>query len=206
MEPKSEPNVCTPIPIQFDSFNAHAVLPYGLELAHIRSAMTDFIDFLGFINHQLHTKHIPRLESMLMPANFSSIVGEFIISTIPKYTPQLVKNRHHNGHPDLVPTSWYPNNAVLHGADGIEVKASRYTRGWQGHNPEHVWLMIFVFDSNRPNDNTPRPFQFLTVAGAQLEENDWKFSGRSESSRRTITASVTRSGYDKMMKNWIYKG
>jgi hypothetical protein len=40
--------------------------------------------------------------------------------------------------------------------------------------------------------------------GAQLEESDWKFAGRSETSRRTITASVTSSGYNKMMANWIY--
>ena len=34
---------------------------------------------------------------------------------------------------------------------------------------------------------------------------DWTFSGRSETSRRTITAGVNRSGYDKMVGNWIYK-
>jgi hypothetical protein len=43
------------------------------------------------------------------------------------------------------------------------------------------------------------------VAGARLDKEDWSFSGRSESSRRTITASVTKSGYEKMMANWIYR-
>jgi len=33
----------------------------------------------------------------------------------------------------------------------------------------------------------------------------WKFSGRSATSRRTIAAGVTNSGYEKMMKNWIYE-
>jgi hypothetical protein len=36
-------------------------------------------------------------------------------------------------------------------------------------------------------------------------EYDWSFSGRSEVSRRTITASVTKYGYQKMMSNWIYQ-
>ncbi len=65
--------------------------------------------------------------------------------------------------------------------------------------------MVFVFDSNRPKDVEPRPFRFVKVVGAQLLKEDWLFSGRSETSRRTITASVTESGYQKMMANWIYQ-
>ncbi len=41
--------------------------------------------------------------------------------------------------------------------------------------------------------------------GAQIEKADWNFAGRSETSRRTITASVTTSGFQKMIANWIYK-
>ena len=43
----------------------------------------------------------------------------------------------------------------------------------------------------------PKPFRFIKVVGALLTQNDWSFSGRSATSRRTITASVTRSGYQK---------
>jgi hypothetical protein len=168
--------------------------------------MNDFLDFLGFINPQLHTKQIARLETMLMPANFSSIVGEFMTSAIPKYCKTLVKNRYHNGHPDLIPTGVFTTDSVQHSDIGIEVKASRYLGGWQGHNPEDIWLMVFVFDCNRPKDVIPRPFRFIRVIGARLERTDWIFSGRSETSRRTITASVTKSGYAKMMANWIYEG
>jgi hypothetical protein len=82
-------------------------------------------------------------------------------------------------------------------------------KAWQGHNPEDVWLMVFVFDSNRPSDEgkgyPPRPFQFIMVVGARLTKEDWVFSGRSATSRRTITASVTQLGYQKTMSNWIYK-
>jgi hypothetical protein len=38
-----------------------------------------------------------------------------------------------------------------------------------------------------------------------LAKADWQFSGRSETSRRTITASVSKAGAQKMMANWIYK-
>jgi hypothetical protein len=205
MNQYTEITACDPIALDSNGFNQSAALPHGLELNHVQSAMSDFLSFIGFVNAQLHTKQIERLETMLMSANFSSIVGEFMSSTIPKYCSSIVKNRYHNGHPDLIPATMFPNDAVQHAPHGIEIKASRYLRGWQGHNPEDVWLMVFVFDSNRPKDVAPRPFRFVKVVGAQLTKDDWLFSGRSETSRRTITASVTESGNQKMMANWIYQ-
>ncbi len=199
----------TPHTVEPSGFNPAAILPYGLTPEHVRLAMQEFTDFLTFINTQLDTRGIERLETMLMPANFSSMVGEFMASSIPKHCPTIVKNQYHNGHPDMIPKGMFPNDAVQHADEGIEIKGSRYLRGWQGHNPEDTWLMVFVFDSNRPVDAAkgvaPRPFKFLMVAGARLTKEDWLFAGRSETSRRTITASVTKSGYAKMMANWIYK-
>ena len=198
-----------PVPVNPDSFNPKCVLPYGLTSEHIRQAMMEFVEFLGFVNQQLHTKEIPRLESFLMPANFSSIVGEFMNISIPKYCPRLVKNQYHNGHPDLIPSGMFPGNSVQHAQDGVEVKGSRHASGWQGHNPESIWLMVFHFDSNTSSDEKkgigPKPFRFIGVYAAKLEMEDWTFSGRSATSRRTITASVNRNGVEKMRANWIYK-
>jgi hypothetical protein len=204
-----ETKACIPAAINPDAFNPHAVLPHGLKPEHVGRAMKDFLDFLGFINQALSAKKIQRLESFLMPANFSSIVGEFMTATIPKHCKTIVKNNYHNGHPDLVPAGIYPQDACLHGDKGIEVKASRHMSGWQGHNAEDVWLMVFVFECNSPRDvigNKPAiPFRFLKVVGAEITKNDWQFSGRSATSRRTITASVKRSGFEKMEANWIYR-
>ncbi|HRQ39299.1 MAG TPA: hypothetical protein PLD25_15435 [Chloroflexota bacterium] len=200
---------CTPIPISPHNFNHKAYLPYGLEVNHVQRAMNDFIEFLGFINQQLHTKQIPRLESFLMPANFSSLVGEFMNMRIPQYCQSLVKNQYHNGHPDLIPRGLFPGDAVQYANEGVEIKGSRHAGGWQGHNPESVWLMVFHFDSNSASDEqkgvAPKPFRFLGVYGAKLEMEDWAFSGRSATSRRTITASVTKGGVAKMKANWIYR-
>jgi hypothetical protein len=126
-------------------------------------------------------------------------------ATITKYCHTLVKNQYHNGHPDLIPIGRYEGNAVLHGTEGIEIKASRNRSGWQGHNAEDVWLMVFVFDANSQRDSKPRAFRFVTVVGAYLSKSDWSESGRSSTSRRTPTASVLKSGHAKMMQNWIYK-
>jgi hypothetical protein len=200
---------CTPEPLNPNGFNPSVVLPYGLDTNHIKVAMEEFLGFLGFINVQLRTRDVPRLESFLMPANFSSLVGEFMNVAIPKYCPTLVKNRYHNGHPDLIPAGMFPNNAAQHAQEGIEVKSSRYAKGWQGHNAEAVWLLVFSFEANSASDLTQkmptRPFRFIGVFGAKLEVEDWSYSGRKATSRRTITASVKKSGMEKMQANWIYK-
>ena len=194
---------CRPSLVDPKHFNPNAKIPYGLTIEHLASAMNGFIDFIGFINQQLATRQIERLETMLMPANFSSIVGEFMTSTTPRHCKTLVKNAYHNGHPDLLPAGRYPGNRLQHGTEGIEVKGSRYVRGWQGHNAEDAWLMVFCFTSGRPSDREkgvlPAPFRFNLVAGAQLTKEDWQFAGRSETSRSTITATVRPSGYQKMM-------
>jgi hypothetical protein len=208
---KLEYEACTPKSVQRDGFNPMANLPYWCTVEHLFSAMTDFIDFLGFVNTQLHTKQTPRLESLLMPANFSSVVSEYMNVSIPKYCSSLARNTYHNGHPDLLPAGIFPDNSVQYSHEGIEVKASRYLKNWQGHNAEESWLMVFVFDSNRPNDLTqkklvqPKPFRFLKVVGAQLQNGDWKEQARGDQSRRTATATILRSGYEKMEANWIYR-
>jgi hypothetical protein len=198
-----------PLQVNPEYFNRDCELPYGLNFAHISQSMSKFVDFLGFINEQLVFKDMARLESFLMPANFSSIVGEFMNMSIPKYCNTLVKNQYHNGHPDLIPVNTFTNNAVQYSDRGIEVKASRHKSGWQGHNPEAVWLMVFCFDSNTSSDAAKnvvdKPFVFNAVYAAKLEESDWTFSGRSETSRRTITASVNKYGFKKMSSNWIYR-
>jgi hypothetical protein len=200
---------CTPEALNENGFNYKAKIPYGLKLEHIKSAMQGFLDFLSFINNQLHTRNIPRLESFLMPANFSSMVGEFMVVSVPKYCKNLVKNKYHNGHPDLLPKGMFPGDSILHASEGIEVKGSRYEKSWQGHNPEDVWLMVFVFDSNTARDESlglaPKPFIFKKVVGAKITKDDWIYAGRSSTSRRTITASVTNSGCEKMEANWIYR-
>lgn len=202
---------CTPKPVRRDGFNAAAVLPYGCTTEHIYLAMTDFVDFLGFVNIQLHTKQTPRLESLLMPANFSSIVSEYMNVTIPKYCVALARNMYHNGHPDLVPAGLFTDNSVQYSHEGIEVKASRYLKNWQGHNAEESWLLVFVFESNRPGDLSqrksipPKPFRFIKAVGAQLQRSDWKEQPRGDQSRRTATATILQSGYENMEANWIYR-
>ena len=201
----TEGQASVPTPVQADRFNPGVALPHGLSTEDVRMAMNDFIEFLGLIDGQLHARGMSRLECTLMPANFSSMVGEFMNDRIPFHCAGLERNKFHNGHPDLLPAGRYPGDAVQYGDTGIEVKSSRYASGFQGHNAEASWLMVFVIDVNSPNDLQPvRPFRFRRVLGAQLEAADWSEAGRNEGSRRTPTASVLSSGVAKMEASWIY--
>lgn len=206
--PSPEIIACEPAAID-GRFNADAALPYGFRVRDVSRSMFAFQDFLKTINTELNSKGMSRIECILPPASFSSMVGEFAVKNISENSVALVKNSYHNGHPDLLPINMYSGNSILRGEEGIEIKASRNDRNWQGHNPESSWVLVFVFDSNKPLDEVKgapsKPFRFRTVAGARLEESDWNYSGRSNSSRRTITATINSSGREKIMRNWIYK-
>lgn len=182
MSSQLELAACTPLPVSSDGFNPAAVLPFGLTTEHVRHAMNDFVRLMRVANVQLHGEGIQRLEAILAPANFSGMVGDFMAATIPNYCAGLARNMYHNGHPGMIPRGRFPDDSVQYAHEGIEIKASRYVAGWQGHNPENAWLMVFVFDSNRPTDAAkgvaPRPFEFRMVVGAQITEADWGVAGR----------------------------
>jgi len=109
-----------PEPVEKGGFNPEAVIPFDVTTHHIHSAMTDFIDFLTVIDTQLLGKGMNSLENTIMQANFSSMVGEFISAQIPKRCKTVVKNRYHNGHPDILPAGKYEGDAAQHaGRDGI---------------------------------------------------------------------------------------
>ena len=121
-----ETAACKPVSLNPKGFNRASKIPGGVTTTHVRKAMQEFLEFLGFINTQLNTRAIERLESFLMPANFSSMVGEFMGAAIPKYCKTVVRNKYHNGHPDMLPKGRYADDAILHASEGIEIKGSRH--------------------------------------------------------------------------------
>jgi hypothetical protein len=65
-------------------------------------------------------------------------------------------------------------------------------------------LVLALLDPDSFNLDA-RPFRFVQVTCARLEEADWTFAGRSETSKRTITATLNRSGMRKLRANWTYR-
>lgn len=187
-------------------FNSSVVLPYGLRAAEVRAALEDVYDFLYNVNRFLVGKGWDRLEETLMPATFSGVISEMAVQSVSKQSTAVIRNQYHNGRPDLLPRGHYPDNAILQGPEGIEVKASRNKSGWQGHNVENGWIMVFQYRLDLQGEPVEKrePTQFVRVLIAQLSEEDWSFSGRAGTSRRTPTASIRRSGAEKLLANPIY--
>ena len=118
-EEQLEYAACNPESVKIEHFNQDAQIPYGVTIEHMWSAMNDFISFVGMINSRLHENGTPRFESMLMPANFSSIVGEFMTANLPKHCEGIVKNHFHNGHPDMLPAGRFPDDSIQYAHEGI---------------------------------------------------------------------------------------
>ncbi len=187
-------------------FNEKAKLPHGLKPVDVKQAINDTYQFLFEVNNFLVQRDLPRLEDLLLGNSLSGLVSEILVKNIAKNSQTLVRNEKVGGHPDLIPKGKYPNNEVLRG-EGIEVKSSKQRGGWQGHNPEECWLMVFRYSLGEKKDppHKMKPIEFVQVLSAKLSRGDWSFSGRSDESRRTITASITSSGMDKLRSNPIYQ-
>jgi len=170
--------------------------------------MTDFTDFMRFIDIELGSQRIARFEDLLTTSNFSSMVGEFMSVTIPKYCRTVVKNDSRNGHPDILPSRMCSSDSIRDaGANGIEIKASRYLKNWQGHPSQDAWYMMFVFQSGRLNPKLTEQvgFKFLIVAGGLLIKNEGPYAQMPGTASYPNTQSITKVAAQKVMTNWIYK-
>lgn len=187
-------------------FNEGADLPYGLRVAEVKAALDDIYDFLHNVNRFLVERGWDRLEEMLSAATFSGVMSELVVEGLSKRSATVIKNQYHNGRPDLVPRGIYDRNGCLHGEEGIEVKASRWSSGWQGHNVETGWIMIcqYWIDVEADPVETRGPTRIDRILCAQLAEADWSFAGRKEGSRRTPTASIKKTGVAKLASNLVY--
>jgi hypothetical protein len=118
-------------------WNPQVQLPYQLSRGDFHGALQDLYQFLNQANSELTGRGWERLEDSMMPANFSGLISDFVVSRLARNSANLVKNRYpSNGNPDLLPRGHYASDAVQHGDEGVEVKASRSDGGWQGHNIE----------------------------------------------------------------------
>ncbi len=198
----------TPEPVNSGGFNPDVELPYGLTTEHVRRAMEDFVNFLGFINEQLHSRGLERQESMMDSAGFSGMVGGFMDSGISKYcpTPRTTTTMDTRTYSLRAATPMMPHSTS---EKGSRLKGRVGEADGRATTPRISGSWSFSTTSNKPADLAQtidlRPFRFVQVLGARLTKKDWNFSGRRGESRRTITASVNKHGARKMRENWIYE-
>jgi hypothetical protein len=163
-----------------EHFNDGAVLPYGLTVAEVKQAMHGTYDFFHAINPLLVERGYGRLEDILLGNSFAGVLSETLVKNLSDASHTLTRNRKVGGHPDLILSGRYPGDAVLRGEDGIEVKASKTKGGWQGHNPEKGWVVIFryIVDTLTEPVEDRHPTEFVEVLAAELETDDYRLDQR----------------------------
>ena len=185
--------------------NRQVILPYGLTVDEVEEAVAETYRLFHGLNDFLVDGGFRPLEELLHGNSLSRIISEFLVKNLAHASNTLEANRKVGGHPDLLPKSYYPSNLVLKGDEGIEVKSSIQKGGWQGHNPEECWLMVFRYIVGEQGNSQIVPLTFVEILCAKLTQSDWSFSGRKGTSRRTPTASITTAGVEKLRSNFLYR-
>jgi len=187
-------------------FNPEATLPYSLRLDDFEIAMQDVYDFFFDVNTLFLEKGLPRLDDILRPAIMSGLLSDILTSSLAKHSRTLIQNQYFNGHPDLLVSGKYPNNAAKAASDGVEVKTTRNKGGAvDTHGARNQWMCVFVYEV----DNTTEPAQdrapmrFTEIYISQVSIEDFRKNARSELGTRTAT--LDRLGIKKLRANWIYK-
>ena len=185
--------------------NRNVNLPYGLTIDEIEQAVAETYRLFHGVNDYLIGAGFRPLEELILGNSLSGIISEFLVKNMARVSATLEANLKVGGYPDLLPKGHYASNLVLKGDEGIEVKASIQKGGWQGHNPEDCWLMVFRYAVGEQNKGEVLPLTFVEILCAKLKKSDWSFSGRKGESRRTPTASITAKGVEKLRQNFLYR-
>jgi len=193
-------------------FNPNAKLPYGVTPEEVKTAIKEFYEFYGDLNEFFLREDHGRLETVLRANNaLSDFVGNVATEELANASDALIVNQKPDGFPDLLPVDHDAYAAqdyeVHHGEHGIETKCSKSNGGWQAHNNEEAWFVVFRYERGDPEADVEdmAPIQFTQVLAGNLNEDDWSHSGRSGDSRRTITSSIIASGMYKLRSNPIYE-
>ena len=185
--------------------NRRVQLPYGLQVSEVERGVAETYRLFHGLNDFLIQGGFRPLEELLLGNSLSGIISEFLVKNVALASQAMEANMKVGGHPDLLPKGHYSSNLVLKGDEGIEVKSSIQRGGWQGHNPEDCWLMVFRYAIGQQDNGETVPLTFLEILCAKLVRTDWSFSGRKGASRRTPTASITSTGVEKLRSNFLYR-
>jgi hypothetical protein len=195
-----------------DYFNPNADLPYGVTPGEVRTAIKEFYDFYDDLNRFLMREDHGRIETVLRANNaLSDFIGNVATEELAQASDSLIVNQKQDGFPDILPVDneeyAEQDYEVHHGLEGIETKCSKSNGGWQAHNNEEAWFVVFRYERGDPEEdiNEMSPIRLVQVLAGSLNEDDWSHSGRSEESRRTITSSIISSGMYKLRSNPIYE-
>ena len=180
-------------------------LKYSLRTSYFAEAMQDVYDFFYEVNRLLLGRGLQRLDDMLRPAAMSGIISDMLTARLAHHTRSLTENKHFNGHPDLVVKGVYPNDNVLAGVEGIEIKSTNKPGGAVDcHSARDQNMCVFVYEVD--NETQPaikrRPMTFTQVYLGPVATSDFRNNGRGP--RGTRTSTLHKDGLAKFRKYWLY--
>lgn len=143
---------------------------------------------------------------MLRPAIMSGLLSDMVTASLAKHSRTLTENLFHNGHPDLVVRGAYPNNSIIAGTEGVEIKTTRKSGGAvDTHGARSQWMCVWVYDVDNQSEpaRDRRPMRFTEVYLGYVDIADFRKNARGELGTRTAT--LHKEGIKKLRENWIFK-
>ena len=182
-------------------------LPYGLEPEEVTAGADLVHQYLYRMNNSAVEHGFPRFEETLLGNTFAGMLSELIVVSVGSASATLTRNMKTGGHPDLILAAAHDGDSVLRAEDGVEIKTSKQSGGWQGHNAEKAWLLGFQYaiDIDTEDVEDRYPTEIVKIMCAKLTERHWSFSGRNEGSRRTPTASILKEGTALLHDSAVYE-
>jgi hypothetical protein len=143
---------------------------------------------------------------MLRPAIMSGLLSDMLTASLSKHSRALTANLYHNGHPDLVVNGVYAGNRIKAGEQGIEIKTTRKSGGAvDTHGARNQWMCVFVYTVDCATEPARKrgPMTFTEIYLGSVVLDDFRKNSRGELGTRTAT--LHRTGIEKLRRNWIYK-
>jgi len=172
-----------------------------MTVGEVRGAVEAVYEFLYAVNSALGKQELGLFEELALGNTFSGLLSEILVKNIAKCSRSLMRNKHVGGHPDLLPVGHPRGDNQLRCGQGVEIKTSRQSSGWQGHNPEVGWLIVFRYELA----DAESPTHFVQILAADLKTEDWSLAERGQTSRRTRTCSINEDGVAKLRANPVYQ-
>ncbi|MEA3011672.1 MAG: hypothetical protein QOD42_217 [Sphingomonadales bacterium] len=192
--------------VDLNAFNQDAMLPYSLRVEDFQIAMQDVYDFFYDVNSFFHGKGLPRFDDSLRAANMSGMISDMLTASVAKHSRGLCQNTFHNGHPDLIVKGRYPNDSVMAGSEGIEIKTTRRKgAAVDTHGARAQWMCVFVYDIDKTTEPAQdrRPTHFTGVFLGNVDEADFRRNERG--TLGTPTSTLHKEGVRKLRSSWIYR-
>lgn len=192
--------------VKKEGFNKSLTLPYALRLDVFAIAMDDIYEMLHNVNTGLVDRGLLPFENSVRGAIYTGMLSDLLAEAIANHAAGLVKNTHHNGHPDLLPAGRYSGNGALAAEDGVEVKVTKKAGGAVDmHSDRPAWYCVFRYLADYETEPIVdrEPTRFTDVWLTRLDAKDFRKNPRGP--RGTRTATPHRQGVQRLRAGWLYR-